>query len=195
MLCGSFRESGEVIVNRAAPDLIDFDTVSRDLISDAVGAVAGEFRVDEGGQANYTIPIFTPTGIAGVSPTISLSYNSGGSNGVMGVGWQMSVANGIARCGKSIAVDGVHGSVNLDLEDRFCLGGQRLVLVSGTYGIAGSEYRTVIDSQTKVIAYGTEGNGPQYFKVWHKDGSINYFGSTNNSQFHANDNGTVIWLH
>jgi len=200
-ICSGFRASNEVVVNRPSPPPIDPGNVTRDLISDAIGSISGEFRVDEGGQANYTIPIFTPTGIAGISPTVSLSYNSGGSNGVMGVGWQMSVTSGIARCGKSIAVDGVHGSVNLDLEDRFCLGGQRLVLVSsGTYGSAGTEYRTVIDSQTKVIAYGTEGNGPQYFKVWFKDGSINYFGSTNNSQFHANNNGTILstvltWAH
>ncbi len=161
------------------------------MISDAIGAVNGSFRVDEGGQANYSIPIYAPVGVAGVKPNVSLNYNSAGGNGVMGVGWQISANGGIYRCPQSMAINGKHGSINFDENDRFCFGGQQLVVVSGDYGAANSEYRTAIDSQTKVIAYGSEGSGPQYFKVWQKDGSINAYGITNNSQFHANDDGVI----
>ncbi len=156
-----------------------------------VGAIAGEFRVDEGGQANYSIPIYTPVGVAGVSPTVSLNYSSGGGNGIAGIGWNLTAAGGISLCGKKQQVDYEHGSINFDENDRFCFAGQRLVVVSGEYGEPDSEYRTLIDTQTKIIAYGSEGSGPQYFKVWHKDGSINAYGITDNSRFHANKNGIV----
>jgi len=190
--CSSYRTSGEVVVKRPVKQPPPSGgTTDRDLISDSVGAVAGSFRVDEGGQANYSIPIFSPKGVAGVSPSVNLSYNSGSGNGIMGVGWQLSAAGGIGRCGQSVAVDGKHGSVNFDSDDRFCLNGQRLVVVSGEYGANASEYRTVIDSQTKVVSYGTQGSGPSYFMVWHKDGSINAYGSTSNSRFRINNDGVV----
>jgi RHS repeat-associated protein len=157
-----------------------------------VGAIAGEFRVDEGGQANYSVPIYTPVGVAGISPPISLNYNSGSGNGFMGVGWHLNVVSAISRCAQSIEVDGKYGSVNFDSEDRFCLRGQRLVAIDGEYGADQTEYRTLIDSQTKIVSYGTAGDGPSYFRVWHKDGSINDYGFNTNSKFFANLNGVVL---
>jgi hypothetical protein len=53
-----------------------------------------------------------------------------------------------------LAQDGVRGSINYDANDRFCLDGQRLVAISGTYGADGTEYRTEIESFSKVISRG-----------------------------------------
>ena len=41
---------------------------------DRVGSVTGQFQVDNSGAAAYSIPIFTPEGTAGVTPTVNLNY-------------------------------------------------------------------------------------------------------------------------
>jgi hypothetical protein len=53
------------------------------------GRTSGAFDVSEG-AATYTIPIWTPPGPNGVQPSISLSYNSQGGNGLAGVGWNVT---------------------------------------------------------------------------------------------------------
>ncbi len=154
--------------------------------SDAVGAIAGEFRVNESGQATYNIPIFTPTGRAGVAPQVALSYSSQGGKGILGLGWSLSAGSAISRCRQTEELDGQDLPVTLTLDDRFCLDGQRLILDSGTYGVTGSVYRTELASQTRVTAFGSEGNGPQYFKVERKDGSVSYYGNSVDSRLKAN---------
>lgn len=91
----------------------------------------------------------------------------------------------IERCPRTLAQDSVHGGVNYDTNDRFCLNGQRLVAVSGTYGSDGTVYRTEIDTFSKVVSYGTAGNGPSYFKVWTKSGQVMEFGNTSDSRILA----------
>ncbi len=169
----------------------------RNKYSDAVGTTAGQFRVDEGGQANYSVPIYTPAGVAGVTPSVSLSYNSGGGNGLLGLGWRLNAASVINRCSQTELIDGEMQGITGTSEDRFCLNGQRLVLVSGNYGEAGSEYRTYPDGRTKVIAVGQMSDagmtGPDYFRVWREDGSYSEFGSTASSQMRLNNgSGSVL---
>ena len=44
---------------------------THDLSSDSIGATPGDFRVDEGGAASYTLPILSLPGTAGLSPPSS----------------------------------------------------------------------------------------------------------------------------
>jgi heme exporter protein D len=81
-----------------------------------------------------------------------------------------------------MAQDGVVGGVNYDGNDRFCLDGQRLVAISGTYGSDGSEYRTEIDSYSRILSHGTAGNGPAWFEVRTKSGQVMEFGHPADSQ-------------
>ncbi len=64
------------------------------------------------------------------------------------------------------------------MNDRYCMDGQRLVLVSGTYGAAGSEYRTELDSFSRIVASGTAGNGVASFTVQTKAGLTMEYGNT-----------------
>ena len=163
-------------------------------LTSPVGATPGQFRVSESGAATYNIPIAVPPGTAGMQPALSLDYNSQGGNGLLGMGWSLDGLSAITRCPQTQATDGVRGSINFDNNDRFCMGGQRLIVISGGYGGDGAEYRTEIESYNRIISYGTAGNGPAYFKVWTKSGQVMEYGVTNDSRIEAQGKSTVaMW--
>jgi len=144
----------------------------------SVGATAGSFAVSSSGSATYTIPITVPPGLSGMQPNISLSYDSQAGNGLLGVGWNIAGLSVIHRCGATIDRDGFKGGVNLDGSDRYCLDGQRLIVVNnGANGGDLSEYRTERETFAKVISYGSQGSsGPQGWRVWTKSGHILEYG-------------------
>jgi RHS repeat-associated protein len=153
----------------------------------------GLLGVSTTGAATYSIPIRVMPGTAGMAPNISLEYSSegDGTSGYIGYGWTLSGLPVIARCAKTMAQDGVTVGVSFGNSDRFCLGGQRLVAVSGTYGADGTVYHTEQEAYTKVISYGYTGGGPSYFKAWTKSGQIIEFGNTTDSKFNSIINGPV----
>ena len=156
-----------------------------DPMSDKVGATGGSFQVNEAGAATYRIPILTAPGVGGMAPQIALVYNSQGGNGLVGQGFSIGGMSGITRCRQTQETDGSNDGIGLDAGDRFCLDGQRLVLVNGTYGAADSEYRTEIDTYVKVVARGGTAGNPAYFEVWRKDGTYSTYGNTADSALEA----------
>jgi RHS repeat-associated protein len=149
----------------------------------------GKFEVNAAGAATYSIPIMLPKGTAGMTPSLSLVYNSQGGNGILGQGWSLDGLPSIGRCPRTVAQDGARGAVNYDANDRFCLDGQRLFAI-GTYG-GGTEYRTEIESYSRVISYGVAGTGPAWFEVHTKTGQVMEFGNTPDSQVLAQGTTTV----
>jgi RHS repeat-associated protein len=145
------------------------------------GRTTGSFNVS-GGSATYTIPIWTPPGPNGVTPGIALNYSSSSGNGVGGVGWHLSAVSSIERCNRTAHQDGNGAAVDLTMNDRFCIGGNRLRLQSGTYGAAGSVYYTEMADYSRVTAYSSAGNGPQYFIVEAKSGLKYEYGATTSSR-------------
>lgn len=155
-------------------------------------AIPGQFEVSPVGAATFTIPIVVPPGVAGMEPKLALTYNSRAGNGVLGVGWSLTGLPAITRCRRTAPQDGTKGSVAYDANDRFCLGGQRLMLLPGrTYGESGSSYRTEIESFSKVTALGSAGSGPQYFVIKTKDGQTMEFGNTSDSRVLVTGTSTV----
>jgi hypothetical protein len=154
------------------------------------GSLPGSLSVSNNGAATYSIPIDVPPGTAGLKPNLSLQYSSQGTNGLLGLGWSLGGMSSIHRCGKTIAQDGINGRINFTLGDRLCLDGQRLVLVNGTgpnddasYWATSAEYRTEIDSFSRITAQLT--NGLRSFKIEAKDGRIMTYGSTATSFVNA----------
>lgn len=143
----------------------------------AVGAIPGEFRVSESGAATYSIPLAILKGTAGVSPQLSLNYSSQNGNGLLGQGWALGGLSAITRCRQTLAQDGEANPISWSEEDRFCLDGQRLMVVSGSYGAPGAEYKTEIDQFKTIKAHGGTSGNPDYFTVTGKDGSVSTFGS------------------
>lgn len=162
-------------------------------------AIPGEYGVSPSGAATYNIPIQAPPGLAGIEPKLALSYNSQSGNGQLGVGWNLSGLSAITRCPQTSAQDGVRTGVKFAASDRFCLDGKRLMLVSGTYGAAGSTYQTEIESFVQVAAVGVVtgigATGPASFTVKTKNGLTMQYGATSDSQIQVSTtlNTVRVW--
>jgi RHS repeat-associated protein len=147
-------------------------------------SLPGAFEVNATGGADYSIPIAVPPGTAGMQPSLALTYSSQNDDGILGWGWSLSGLPSIARCPATFAQDGQPGGVNFGSNDKFCLDGQRLMAKSPSDcpGAEVGEFRTEIDSFSRICSYGSTGNGPTYFKVWTKDGQILELGNTSDSR-------------
>lgn len=169
--------------------------------SDLVGVTQGSFRVNEQGQMTYNIALAMAPGAAGITPSISLSYSSGGGDGYLGVGWALDGLQSISRCRKSEEAGDArrsypvndmgannrwygHHAVRFpsatEERDEYCLNGQRLLKVNGiAHGSDGARYRTEIDSFVDVVIVpdGLPNHaGAQAFQVTAKDGAVSTFG-------------------
>lgn len=123
--------------------------------------------VSASGAATYTIPISVPQGSGGHSPQLALRYSSQGGNGMMGLGWSVSGTSSIRHCRRTLA----HDNTTATNKDRFCLDGERLMVMPGhTYGAPGSVYKTEVDSFRTVTAVGGSAGKPDHFLVETKDG-------------------------
>ncbi len=157
-------------------------TASNATNAQAAGTAAISTDVTSLGAANLVLPINIPPGAVGTQPALSLIYNSQFGNGAVGQGFVLAGISTISRCGASEPIDGYGGGVYFDQRDRFCLDGERLILVSdGQYGAPQTEYRTERDTFARVVAQGRCGTGPCSFIVTNKDGSRVEFGTTGNS--------------
>jgi len=159
------------IKNSHVPDYAYID------IQKAVGEIKIESSITPSGARSYNVPIDICAGNGGLSPNISLSYNSQGRNGIIGMGWNISGLSMISRCTKSIYYDGKTQSAQMNKSDAFTLDGTRLIKSSEESD--GYLYKTEIGN-IKVKAY-LNGNIVKYFKVFYPDGATGIFGYTSNT--------------
>jgi RHS repeat-associated protein len=117
---------------------------------------------------------------------LALVYNGGNDSSLLGVGWSISGLSAITRCPRTWAQDGESRDVRNDSSDRFCLGGNKLRLVSGTYGAANATYQTEFEAFSRFTSYDTAGiSGPGYFIVEGKDGLIYEYGNSADSRIES----------
>ncbi len=156
----------------------------------------GQFGVGATGAATYTIPIVVPPGTAGLAPSLSLNYSSQSGNGILGFGWSLGGLPAMTRCPQSYAQDNAHVGVTYTSTDRFCLDGQRLLVINGgTYGNDGTEYRTEIESYSRIILH-TQGGvtGRAWFEVHTKSGQIIELGNSTDSRILASGTSVArVW--
>ncbi len=146
--------------------------------SSPVGDIGGSFAVDSSGTASYSVPIQVPPGTDGVAPGLTVSYFHTAQNGYLGIGWNLRGISAITRCAATFALDGFRAGVSFGQSDRFCMDGERLILVAGTYGADGSVYRTEQDTRTVYTASGACGAGPCSFTALSSAGDTLTFGVT-----------------
>lgn len=150
--------------------------------NEIVGEIPYELSVNKGeSQLRVLIPL--PKGTNNFQPSqLSLDYSSAvsGLNKELGLGWMLRGLSTIDRCVKTPSQEGFYGGVNIDSEDKYCLDGQKLVQVNESENT--KEYRTEINKQSKIVAYGTRYGawrkrlGPNYFKVFTQDNKILTYG-------------------
>ena len=157
----------------------------------AVGSTPGTLLAS--GSAGYQIPIDVPTGTNGLQPAITLTYISNFSDGLLGTGWSTGGLSAIARVNRTLYHDGISDPVRGTISDRYALDGNRMIITGGTYGASGSEYRTEIETFSKIIAYGTTGTGPEWFLVYTKSGLILEFGNDEGSRIRNNEGSILSW--
>lgn len=158
----------------------------------SVGSTTGIANVSNG-AGSYSIPITLPSGTNDVTPSLSLNYNSLGGNGPVGVGWCLSGFSMISRTNKDIYRDGAASAVDLSVNDRFVIDGERLITKTGTYGSDLATYGKEAEDFSTATSYGNFGGGPQYFKLETKDGVVFEFGNTVDSRFLNSDNTKVLY--
>lgn len=161
------------------------------LLSAQPTALRGDFSVDVSGMANYSLPIEVPPGVNGMAPKLSLEFLGSGANGLLGLGWQLGGGGALTRCGATPAQDGRWGAVNFDAQDQLCLGGQRLMLVSGSHLADAAEYRFEVDDFTRVIA--RNGVAGLWFEVTNRQGVVSEYGRTSDARLTTAAGQAVSW--
>lgn len=154
------------------------------------GTIPGGFTVDLNGQASYSMPIQVPPGTAGIEPKLSIDYNSGWGNGLLGVGFRIGGLYAIIRDACDLTHDGYIATRFSD-QGKLAIDGQRLVLENGSNytfsqiqnDLSSSptekyiEFRKQIDDNTRIHAWGHSGHaGLAGFIVERPDGIVMTYG-------------------
>lgn len=186
------RPDGDCLIDLTTGECITIDPIDPPgggggvTSSPYVGATQDDFTVSLGGAANYKVPFMLPPGIKDVAPNVGLAYSSQANNGLAGYGWNISGLSTITRVPSTKYHDNEIDGIDFDNKDRYALDGQRLMLKSGTYGGANSQYQTENYTNLKIVAYGTSpygsSYGPSYFIVYHPNGLRAYYGNGGNSR-------------
>jgi RHS repeat-associated protein len=111
------------------------------------------------GTVSYSIPLETPPGRAGVQPSISLSYNGGNPNGILGLGWKLAVP--------MIQVRTEDGMPAYDTTDEY-VGAEGEELVEVEAGVFRAEIEGAFNRYTRL----TDG-----WQVQNKSGFTSFYGT------------------
>ena len=149
------------------------------------------------GNANLSYPLNIPAGRQGMQPQLAISYNSGGGNGWMGLGWDLSIP--------SISVETRWGVPHYDPNDEsetYLMSGEQLSPVAHREAWKprnkGNDnekqfYPRVEGSFSKIIRHGTEPSEYRW-EVTDKNGIRYYYGgkgSVDNNAILKDANGNI----
>lgn len=126
-----------------------------------------DFDVNENGAAVITMPLEFPEGINGMTPHLSLNYNSQGGNGILGLGWSLGGMSKISRVPYTYMYDDSCHAVQFSNIDELSLDG--VVLRKGIKDNVVCYYPEIYDYS---IVYPINGNIDNGFRVLKKDGNI-----------------------
>ena len=126
-----------------------------------------DFDVNDNGAAVISMPLEFPEGINGMTPQLSLEYNSQGGNGIMGLGWSLGGMSKISRVPYTYMYDDSCHAVQFSSIDELSLDG--IVLRKGSKDNVVCYYPEIYDYS---IVYPINGNIDNGFRVLKKDGNV-----------------------
>ena len=126
-----------------------------------------DFDVNDNGAAVISMPLEFPEGINGMTPHLSLEYNSQGGNGIMGLGWSLGGMSKISRVPYTYMYDDSCHAVQFSSIDELSLDG--IVLRKGSKDNVVCYYPEIYDYS---IVYPINGNIDNGFRVLKKDGNV-----------------------
>ncbi len=152
------------------------------------------------GTAKISFPIRLPAGRGAYTPDLTLSYSSDGSNGPLGVGWDLPASK--------IMIDHTNGVPFYDTTDQYVLDGVRLIPVQTSENSACLRQRSGETSPTIIKQYALrihrnqrilacQGQHGRYWEVIAPDGARYYYGVTVKSRLRSPDSSrskTGAWL-
>ena len=135
------------------------------------------------GSASLSYPISIPAGRGGMQPQLSVSYSSGGGNGWMGLGWNLSLP--------MVSIDTRWGVPRFDPAketETYAMNGEQLTPVAhrgvlqNRYASGKEFYPRVEGAFSRTKRYGD--NTTNYFwEVTDKNGTKYFYGATKNGGF------------
>lgn len=165
------RPSKAPVINSHVPDIVAPDK----------GKSVGEIPVSSGlspmGAKTYDIPIKAYPGINGMTPRLSIHYDSHAGASEFGYGWSLSGLSKITRGHQTIHYDGKTESISLGNSDSFYLDGMRLIKIGTETGCILFETES---GNIKAKGY-VSGDVMKYFEVFYPDGKKGIFGLVSNS--------------
>ncbi|MCP3167056.1 SpvB/TcaC N-terminal domain-containing protein [Myxococcus qinghaiensis] len=201
--------SAEVVRARAALDTIPFelrpDTIlaTTSATPEAPGITPFTANVTANGSAAVSIPLWVPPGRAGIQPSLSIVYDSQGSDGLLGPGFNLAGLSQITLCPNSFARDGILQAVDFrhwllpsdnqvfDFYKRvYCLDGARLA-PAGTraFKLEQDAYATIRIPDSNMPA------NPETFEVRGRDGLIRTYGRATTVQGASRDDALLRGFH
>ena len=147
-----------------------------------VGATEGSITATEIGNLIYSIPIKCIPGIAGMQPSLSLSYSNSGPDGIMGPGWSL---NGISEIVRTREKKG-YGN-HPDEFDSFVLDGVRLIGNGNMFGETSTnntrKFKKEREDFSEITMFIPDNLfAKSYFEVRTKSGLIYTYGGTLDSK-------------
>lgn len=180
--------SSDYAVSRATPlslnpdypfqvfkDWTDYSTPSSTPNTDYGSTMFGESQVSPSGAATHNIPLTFPTGLAGVTPQLAITYNSMTREGILGPKWGLTGLSCITRSNKTGYFDNKCQDITLSSSintDGLTLDGIRLAeLADGSYRLENNPY--------SIITYDASNST---FTLLTQDGTKIVYGETDNYQ-------------
>jgi len=163
-------------------------------------ATRGSAEVTDSGATTYHVPIWVPDGINGMTPSLSINYNSVGGYGLLGPKWDLAGLSVITRCKKSVAHNGTNGPVDFR-GDTFCRDGHVLHRfddpnaagavvpmpnIAPSAGTSEGDFFTEENPYEGISATAADDSGVLSFQVLEPDGRILYYGSSADSRLSGN---------
>jgi RHS repeat-associated protein len=130
----------------------------------------------------HQIPIKLPKGANGVQPDLALVFSPNTTNGLLGVGWDLTGLSSVARVNYGNGIN----YAGADTYGHSQIG----VLVSQTDG----SYRSKRESFTRLVPSGTCGDGPCSWIAYDRSGTKFHYGSTTDSRLLKQGSASVrVW--